>query len=133
MVVSVGGAKNKFCNVCDKTFEESRAFLSKQAFKKKFCKFSFQEIKKTLGAEDNKKLVAHHRPVLQSENESGDSEMVVVGVVLTAKQSQNDEVTKAIEMLRRNGVSCVCFTLNKDTPSPNGAKKGLSKKSHLIP
>ncbi|CAL8106466.1 unnamed protein product [Orchesella dallaii] len=86
------------------------------------------EVKKTLDAADNKKLVAHHLPVLHPENDNTDSEnMVVVGVVLNAKQSQNDEVSKAIEMLRRNGVSCVCFALNKDTLNSNGTKNGESQ------
>lgn len=41
--------------------------------------------------------------------------MVVVGVVLNPKQAQNEEVSKAIDMLQRNGVSCVYFAL-KDSP-----------------
>lgn len=75
-----------------------------------------------LNGEDNKKLVAHHRPVLHSESDTNEPEMVVVGVVLNSKQAQNEEVFKAIEMLRRNGVSCISFTL-KDSLQ-NGEKKG---------
>ncbi|ODN02026.1 hypothetical protein Ocin01_04649 [Orchesella cincta] len=86
------------------------------------------EVKKTLDATDNKKLVAHHLPVLHPENDNTDSEsMVVVSVLLNAKQSQNDEVSKAIEMLRRNGVNCVYFTLNKDASNSNGTKNGESQ------
>lgn len=60
--------------------------------------------------------------MLHPETEAGDGEMVVVGVVLNSKQTQNEEVSKALEMLRRNGVNCVCFKLN-DTLQ-NGEKKG---------
>ncbi len=86
-----------------------------------FCE-NLQEIKKTLNGED-KRLFAHHRPVLHSESDTSEStDMVVVGVVLNPKQAQNEEVSKAIDMLQRNGVSCVYFAL-KDSPQ-TGSKIG---------
>lgn len=88
-----------------------------------FCE-KLQEIKKTLNGEDSKRLFAHHRPVLHSESDttSESTDMVVVGVVLNPKQAQNEEVSKAIDMLQRNGVSCVYFAL-KDSPQ-TGSKIG---------